>query len=348
MDQLRRAAVSVTSNIAEGFGRHSYREKANFYRIAQGSLTELENQILLSHDISYLDEVMFNDLKSQLILSQRLVGGLLSKTKSLAANSNLKSLISILLLFLISNLQSPVSIAHASTIGMSKPGNYLGLVGWWTFDGKDTPWTSATAATTLDKSGNGNTGTLTNMNVSTATVAGKVGQGLRFDGTDDYVDTGTSPSPTGPFTVSLWVKFNSPIVGSYVVSKQTGTGVSSVDGFGIVASVGGSVNLVFTLYQSDRTSVNVLYPSQNKVTFENKWRHVVAYYDGSNINVCLDAVCTTPVSVVGFSPANSQHLIFGRKSYTSVSYTYGSMDDVRVYNRALSVSEIQQLFNMGK
>ena len=130
MDQLRRAAVSVTSNIAEGFGRHSYREKANFYRIAQGSLTELENQILLSHDISYLDEVMFNDLKSQLILSQRLVGGLLSKTKSLAANSNLKSLISILLLFLISNLQSlsptlPLSVCpNPATTSVSSAGGH--------------------------------------------------------------------------------------------------------------------------------------------------------------------------------------------------------------------------------
>ena len=65
-------------------------------------------------------------------------------------------------------------------------GNALasGLVGHWTFDGKDTPWTSSSAATTLDKSGSGNTGTLTNMSQSLAPVAGKVGQAPNFDWSD--------------------------------------------------------------------------------------------------------------------------------------------------------------------
>jgi hypothetical protein len=81
------------------------------------------------------------------------------------------------------------NVANAGTIG--KPSNFLtlstGLVGWWTMDGKDTPWTSATAGTTLDSSGNGNTGTLTSMNRATSPVAGKIGQGLNFDGVDDYI-----------------------------------------------------------------------------------------------------------------------------------------------------------------
>jgi hypothetical protein len=68
-----------------------------------------------------------------------------------------------------------------------------GLVGYWTLDGKDTPWTSATAATTKDRSGNSNTGTLTNMYQATSTVAGKLGQGLSFDvydrDTNLYLDT---------------------------------------------------------------------------------------------------------------------------------------------------------------
>ena len=64
-----------------------------------------------------------------------------------------------------------------------------GLVGYWTFDGKDTSWTNSTTATTLDKSGNGNTGTLTNMLQSTAPVPGKIGQALKFDGSSGYVQT---------------------------------------------------------------------------------------------------------------------------------------------------------------
>src|SRR3989344_224377 len=48
--QLRRAVVSITSNIAEGFSRFSYKEKIQFYSIAFGSLTEVQNQLLISKD----------------------------------------------------------------------------------------------------------------------------------------------------------------------------------------------------------------------------------------------------------------------------------------------------------
>ncbi len=52
--QMTRAAVSVCSNIAEGFGRRTIKEKDQFYSIANGSLTELENQILISNGINYI------------------------------------------------------------------------------------------------------------------------------------------------------------------------------------------------------------------------------------------------------------------------------------------------------
>ena len=54
IDQMRRASVSVTSNIAEGFGRQSYKDKLRFYYNAQGSLTELKNQLLVAKDVKYL------------------------------------------------------------------------------------------------------------------------------------------------------------------------------------------------------------------------------------------------------------------------------------------------------
>src|SRR3989344_176746 len=68
--------------------------------------------------------------------------------------------------------------------------NTSGLVGYWTFDGADTPWTSTTAATTLDTSGQNNTGTLTNMSQSTSVTPGKLGQALNFDGSNDYINMG--------------------------------------------------------------------------------------------------------------------------------------------------------------
>src|SRR3989344_5012387 len=52
-DQIRRAAVSITSNIAEGFGRIKYNDKAHFYTMALGSIYEVQNQLMIAKDIGY-------------------------------------------------------------------------------------------------------------------------------------------------------------------------------------------------------------------------------------------------------------------------------------------------------
>jgi four helix bundle protein len=57
VSQMRRAAVSVSSNIAEGFGRSTAREKIRFHEIAIGSLYELESQTLISRDLGYISEI---------------------------------------------------------------------------------------------------------------------------------------------------------------------------------------------------------------------------------------------------------------------------------------------------
>lgn len=60
--QMRRAAVSIPSNIAEGHGRHSERELIRFLYISLGSASELETQILLSYKLDFLNEEGFNQL----------------------------------------------------------------------------------------------------------------------------------------------------------------------------------------------------------------------------------------------------------------------------------------------
>ena len=62
VSQMRRAAVSVTSNIAEGFGRQGYKEKVQFFYVAQGSLIELKNQLLIARDIGYISTVEFTKI----------------------------------------------------------------------------------------------------------------------------------------------------------------------------------------------------------------------------------------------------------------------------------------------
>ncbi len=75
-NQIRRCVVSITSNIAEGFSRGSIKDKANFYNIALGSLTELQNQILIAKDVKYLAKEEFDILAEQTVEVSKLIHGL--------------------------------------------------------------------------------------------------------------------------------------------------------------------------------------------------------------------------------------------------------------------------------
>ncbi len=74
--QLRRSAVSVTSNIAEGFSRNTNKDKYQFYIIAQGSLTELQNQLLVARDIGYIKNGEFKIVADQTVSTNKLLNGL--------------------------------------------------------------------------------------------------------------------------------------------------------------------------------------------------------------------------------------------------------------------------------
>lgn len=84
--QMNRVAVSVTSNIAEGFGRSSFKEKARYYLMARGSLYEIENQSYIIHDLSYVTEEFFLELLEAIQLTQRLLNALINKTKLLGSS----------------------------------------------------------------------------------------------------------------------------------------------------------------------------------------------------------------------------------------------------------------------
>jgi len=76
INQMRRATVSITSNIAEGFSRNTIKDKCQFYTLAQGSLTELQSQLLISRDLSYLTREDFNQIANQTVIVNKLINGL--------------------------------------------------------------------------------------------------------------------------------------------------------------------------------------------------------------------------------------------------------------------------------
>ena len=81
IDQLRRAASSVTANIAEGFGRFHYADKIRFYFQARGSVKEVQNFILLTKDLGYLVEGTARRIWRQSQKSEKLINGLIRSTK---------------------------------------------------------------------------------------------------------------------------------------------------------------------------------------------------------------------------------------------------------------------------
>ena len=77
--QLRRAAASVPTNIAEGCGRDSERELARFMSIAAGSASEVEYQLLLACDLNYIQDETYRELNQQVNEIKRMLNGFIKK-----------------------------------------------------------------------------------------------------------------------------------------------------------------------------------------------------------------------------------------------------------------------------
>lgn len=80
-DQVKRAAVSITSNIAEGFCKLSSKEKTQYYITSKASLIELQNHLLIAKDVSYLPRGQFERIAKQTVVVFKLLNGLLKATR---------------------------------------------------------------------------------------------------------------------------------------------------------------------------------------------------------------------------------------------------------------------------
>jgi len=83
ISQMLRCAISITSNIEEGFSRRSKKEAAQFYYIALGSITELQNQLLIARDLNYLSREKFREIADMTVVVSKLVNGLIKSSKIL-------------------------------------------------------------------------------------------------------------------------------------------------------------------------------------------------------------------------------------------------------------------------
>jgi len=203
-----------------------------------------------------------------------------------------------------------------------------GLVGWWTFDGKNLIQNAA------DSSGLGNNGTLQGFGAtSSAVVAGKLGQGLKFDGVNDYVKIGTYDIGGGTITTCAWV----------YITAATGNGavIGDVAYFMAVTSTDGRINV---------TSNNNNYAnSASSAITNNKWNHVCAVrLDSGTASLYANGVLSGTPNQTNTIVTSAFTTAIGTRGNAPAFYFKGNIDDVRLYSRALSASEIKQLYNMGR
>lgn len=112
--QMRRAAVSIPSNIAEGAARHHNREFIQFLYIATGSLAELETQFIISHDLGYMDVDTFNNGNDILKTIRSQILGLIKYLN--AKHCNYES-------YMQPSLCYPVTLSLCHSVTLSHKGN---------------------------------------------------------------------------------------------------------------------------------------------------------------------------------------------------------------------------------
>jgi four helix bundle protein len=82
-DQVRRSAVSIASNLAEGDERDTDRESVRFFYIAKGSLAELRTQIGIAYEIGYLRKQIYENIEAECITLGKMIGTLIKKRKTI-------------------------------------------------------------------------------------------------------------------------------------------------------------------------------------------------------------------------------------------------------------------------
>jgi hypothetical protein len=207
-----------------------------------------------------------------------------------------------------------------------------GLVGYWTFDGKDIGLSGTRAK---DLSGNNNYGTL-NGGASLKGIEGKIGQALQFDGINDGVLVTGDVMGTSATTVAAWINTRTLTVDQNIISNDTPAFIAELK------IDQGDNQLEFS---SDGGSTIAGISLTNLKT--NTWMHIVAVRNSSNqVTFYVDGVQKgTPNQASGTPSGGATDTSLGYNSDSGGNYWNGLIDEVRIYNRALSASEIARLYN---
>lgn len=207
-----------------------------------------------------------------------------------------------------------------------------GLVGYWPLD-------EGSGTVTKDASGNGNDGAFVD---APAWVAGKIGKALSFDGVNDYISIPHQDAytvTTGNFSIAFWTVQYNPHPASW--PRIMGKGTHNSAGWNIYTDRNTNSTAFYTFQSGANQSVSF------GVVSNTTFSHMVITKSGTTIKTYRDGKLIGTGTVV--NPAYSTDPIFIGNSHPGVlEHTKGVVDDVRMYNRALSAAEVQAMYIANK
>jgi len=217
-----------------------------------------------------------------------------------------------------------------------------GLVGYWTYDSEDLQGTTA-----IDRSGNGYNGTLTNGPV---TVDGTLSGGLGLNGTTQIV-TGSGPSLSVPLTICAWYKidagsdvFDNTAASDTIVTLRSAS--ANYEAFGISIANTAAATAVVTAGALDNNDggTSRAAGTTNLWTQGGEWQHVCGVFPSHTYRVVyLNGTPEGTNTSYENTQVSTVHVGVGTNSTSYLSYAEGVVDDVRIYNRALTNEEIRLL-----
>ncbi|OGD78349.1 hypothetical protein A2368_03675 [Candidatus Collierbacteria bacterium RIFOXYB1_FULL_49_13] len=206
-----------------------------------------------------------------------------------------------------------------------------GLVGYWKMD--EASW-NGTAGEVIDSSGGGSNGVRSG---NATTAAGKFGNGGTFDGTGDYVNGGTDTSlDSTTLTLSAWIKPTTIAQYDGLISK-----INTPDYLGWSFSFHSNNRLRFT----NNSNIEIL--SNTNAVSTGSWQHIVfTYGSDGKYTFYVNGVSVGSGTDPGTLTPAGRSLTIGRYYENYDGYYYdGSMDEARIYNRALSEREVRDLYS---
>ncbi len=196
---------------------------------------------------------------------------------------------------------------------------------------------TAVSTTVIDSKG-GNNGT-SKQTTDLMTVAGKINNALSFASVNnDYVACGTSAKPANQLTFSLWINVTSAVGYERWIATAEST---DLGGYQLK-------NLGNTKFNFKINANGTIYALSADNTFNlSQWYHVVCTYDNSKMKMYIDGVLQShTTSVTGDIQYNANDLTIGNSSNLNRACN-ALIDDVRIYDRALSASEVSTIYNSG-